>query len=58
MGLTSWRGARVEKSDVGIAENCCTEDGLRALKNLVEQCLVFASGQRRGTFAGLAHAAR
>lgn len=45
MGLTSWRGARVKKSDVGIAKNYYTEDELGALNNLVEQYLVFASGQ-------------
>lgn len=45
MGLTSWRGARVKKSDITIAKNYYTEGELRALNNLVEQYLVFAEGQ-------------
>lgn len=45
MGLTSWRGARIKKSDTTIAKNYYTEDELRALNNLVEQYLVFAEGQ-------------
>ncbi len=45
MGLTSWRGAKVRKEDVGIAKNYLTEDELAALNNLVEQYLVFATGQ-------------
>ena len=45
MGLTSWRGAKVRKSDVGIAKNYLSEDELAALNNLVEQYLVFAEGQ-------------
>lgn len=47
MGLTSWRGARIKKSDISIAKNYYTEDELRALNNLVEQYLVFAEGQAR-----------
>ena len=34
MGLTNWSGARIRKSDVGVAKN-----------NLAEQYLVFAEGQ-------------
>jgi hypothetical protein len=45
MGLTSWRGTKVRKSDVAIAKNYLTEDELKALNNLVEQYLVFAEGQ-------------
>jgi len=47
MGLTSWRGARIRKTDVGIAKNYYTADELSALNNLVEQYLVFAEGQAR-----------
>ncbi|MDI6794622.1 MAG: virulence RhuM family protein [bacterium] len=45
MGLTSWRGEKVRKSDVTIAKNYLSEEELRALNNLVEQYLVFAEGQ-------------
>ncbi len=45
MGLTNWRGAKVRKEDVGIAKNYLTEEELAALNNLVEQYLVFATGQ-------------
>lgn len=45
MGLTSWEGARIRKSDVGVAKNYLTEEELRALNNLAEQYLIFAEGQ-------------
>jgi hypothetical protein len=45
MGLTSWEGARIRRSDVGIAKNYLSEDELRALNNLVEQYLIFAEAQ-------------
>lgn len=45
MGLTSWRGTKPRKQDVGIAKNYLKENELEALNNLVEQYLVFASGQ-------------
>lgn len=45
MGLTTWEGARIRKSDVGVAKNYLTEDELRALNNLAEQYLIFAEGQ-------------
>lgn len=45
MGLTTWRGAKVRKADVGIAKNYLKEDELRRLNNLVEQYLLFAEGQ-------------
>ena len=45
MGLTNWRGAKVRKEDAAIAKNYLAEDELAALNNLVEQYLVFATGQ-------------
>jgi len=45
MGLTNWRGAKVRKEDVTIAKNYLGENELAALNNLVEQYLVFATGQ-------------
>ncbi|MBX3043883.1 MAG: virulence RhuM family protein [Candidatus Kapabacteria bacterium] len=45
MGLTNWRGTKVRKQDVGIAKNYLNEEELSALNNLVEQYLVFATGQ-------------
>ena len=45
MGLTSWRGDKVRKTDVTIAKNYLNEEELSALNNLVEQYLVFAEGQ-------------
>jgi len=45
MGLTTWEGARIRKSDVAIAKNYLNEEELRALNNLVEQYLIFAESQ-------------
>lgn len=45
MGLTNWRGAKVRKEDVTIAKNYLNEEELAALNNLVEQYLIFATGQ-------------
>lgn len=45
MGLTTWEGARIRKSDVGVAKNYLSEEELRALNNLAEQYLIFAEGQ-------------
>ena len=45
MGLTSWEGVSVRKSDVGIAKNYLNEKELRALNGLVEQYLIFAESQ-------------
>lgn len=45
MGLTNWTGARIRKTDIGVAKNYLTEDELRALNNLAEQYLIFAEGQ-------------
>ena len=47
MGLTTWRGVQIRKSDVTIAKNYLNEEELSALNNLVEQYLVFAQGQAR-----------
>lgn len=45
MGLTNWRGTKPRKQDVGIAKNYLNEPELEALNNLVEQYLIFATGQ-------------
>ncbi|MFA7239432.1 MAG: RhuM family protein [Sulfuricellaceae bacterium] len=45
MGLTTWEGERIRKSDVGVAKNYLDEEELRALNNLAEQYLIFAEGQ-------------
>jgi len=45
MGLTTWRGDNIRKTDVSIAKNYLNEDELSALNNLVEQYLIFAQGQ-------------
>ncbi len=45
MGLTTWEGSRIRKSDIGVAKNYLNEDELRALNNLAEQYLIFAEGQ-------------
>jgi hypothetical protein len=45
MGLTSWRGSKIRKTDVSIAKNYLNEEELSALNNLVEQYLIFAQGQ-------------
>jgi len=45
MGLTSWEGERIRKSDARIAKNYLNEEELRALNNLAEQYLIFAEGQ-------------
>lgn len=45
MGLTTWEGARIRKSDVSIAKNYLTQEELSALNNLAEQYLIFAEGQ-------------
>ncbi|MDL2291500.1 virulence RhuM family protein [Desulfovibrio sp. OttesenSCG-928-F20] len=47
MGLTTWRGAKIRKQDVGIAKNYLNEEELLALNNLVEQYLLFAERQAR-----------
>lgn len=45
MGLTSWRGAKPRSADVRVAKNYYQPAELAALDNLVEQYLVFATGQ-------------
>ena len=45
MGLTTWRGDKIRKSDVSIAKNYLKEEELTPLNNLVEQYLIFAQGQ-------------
>jgi hypothetical protein len=45
MGLTSFRGPKVRKTDVTVAKNYLSEPELAALNNLVEQYLIFAEGQ-------------
>ena len=47
MGLTTWRGAKVRKQDIGIAKNYLSEKELLALNNLVEHYLLFAERQAR-----------
>ncbi len=45
LGLTNWRGDKIRKQDVSVAKNYLTEKELEPLNNLVEQYLVFATGQ-------------
>jgi hypothetical protein len=45
MGLTTWRGPNIRKTDVSVAKNYLNENELSSLNNLVEQYLVFAQGQ-------------
>lgn len=45
MGLTSWQGDRIRKSDVVIAKNYLNEIEIKELNLLVEQYLLFAESQ-------------
>ena len=45
MGLNTWRGDKIRKSDVSIAKNYLNKKELSELNNLVEQYLIFAQGQ-------------
>ncbi len=45
MGLTTWKGDKIRKSDVIIAKNYLTEQELKQLNLLVEQYLAFAEMQ-------------
>jgi hypothetical protein len=45
MGLTNWRSEKVRRQDIGIAKNYLSEEELSVLNNLVEQYLVYATGQ-------------
>lgn len=47
MGLTSWVGEKIRKTDVGIAKNYLNKDELSQLNLLVEQFLAFAENQAR-----------
>jgi hypothetical protein len=47
MGLRTWAGEKVRKSDIGIAKNYLNEDELSQLNLLVEQFLAFAENQAR-----------
>jgi hypothetical protein len=47
MGLTSWAGDKIRKTDVAIAKNYLKEDELSQLNLLVEQFLAFAENQAR-----------
>jgi len=45
MGLTTWKGAKVRKQDVGIAKNYLTEDEIRGLNRIVTMYLDYAEDQ-------------
>ena len=45
MGLTTWKGEKIRKSDITIAKNYLSEDELKQLNLLVEQYLAFAEAQ-------------
>lgn len=45
MGLTTWKGEKIRKSDVTVAKNYLSEDELKQLNLLVEQYLAFAEAQ-------------
>ena len=47
MGLTTWKGEKIRKSDIKIAKNYLTEAELSQLNLLVEQYLAFAENQTR-----------
>jgi len=47
MGLTTWKGEKIRKSDITIAKNYLTEEELSQLNLLVEQYLAFAENQTR-----------
>lgn len=47
MGLSSWQGSKIRKTDVGIAKNYLKEAELSQLNLLVEQFLAFAENQAR-----------
>lgn len=47
MGLTSWQGAKIRKTDTIIAKNYLKEPELSQLNLLVEQFLAFAENQAR-----------
>jgi hypothetical protein len=45
MGLTSWKGAKIRKSDVTIAKNYLSENEIKQLNLIVDQYLSFAEFQ-------------
>lgn len=45
MGLTSWKGAKVRKRDVGVAKNYLTEEEIRGLNRIVTMYLDYAEDQ-------------
>jgi len=47
MGLTTWAGEKIRKTDVGIAKNYLNEAEISQLNLLVEQFLAFAENQAR-----------
>ncbi|OIP85101.1 MAG: hydroxyacid dehydrogenase [Porphyromonadaceae bacterium CG2_30_38_12] len=47
MGLTTWAGEKIRKTDIGIAKNYLNEAELSQLNLLVEQFLAFAENQAR-----------
>jgi len=47
MGLTSWKGRKIRKSDITIAKNYLNEEELEQLNLLVEQYLAFAESQAK-----------
>ena len=47
MGLTTWQGAKIRKTDVSIAKNYLKEEEISQLNLLVEQFLAFAENQAR-----------
>jgi len=47
MGLTTWKGKKIRKTDITIAKNYLSEDELQQLNLLVEQYLAFAESQAR-----------
>jgi hypothetical protein len=45
MGLTSWKGAKVRRTDVAVAKNYLTEDEVRSLNRIVTMYLDYAEDQ-------------
>ena len=47
MGLTSWKGGWVRKTDVGIAKNCLKEQEISELNRIVTMFLDFSEDQAK-----------
>lgn len=45
MGLTSWKGAKVRRADVGVAKNYLSEEELQSLNRIVTMYLDYAEDQ-------------